>query len=42
MIFFSKKRVIFIISDLFIVYKMKILKKWQIPLKRAGLPGNDA
>ena len=31
--FFSKKTMIFIFSDLFFVYKMKIPKKWQIPLR---------
>ena len=31
--FFSKETMIFIISDLFFVHKMKILKKWQIPLR---------
>ena len=30
--FFSKKKVKFIINNLFFVYKMKIPKKWQIPL----------
>ena len=30
--FFSKKTMIFTISDLFFVYKMKIPQKWQMPL----------
>ena len=34
---FSKKTLIFIISDLFFVYKIKILKKWQIPLNSLNI-----